>query len=29
MEGEFGMQIETKQEIAGGDTLQAFHVIES
>lgn len=29
MEGEFGLQVETKDEIAGGDTLQSFQIIES
>jgi len=29
VEGEFGMQIETKADIAGGDTVIAFRVIES
>lgn len=28
MEGEFGLQVETKEDIAGGDTLQAFHVVD-
>lgn len=29
VEGEFGMQIETKVEIAGGDTITAFRIVES
>ncbi len=29
VEGEFGMQIETKADIAGGDTITAFRVIEN
>jgi translation initiation factor IF-2 len=29
VEGEFGMQIETKADVAGGDTIIAFRVIES
>ncbi|MEK7602142.1 MAG: translation initiation factor IF-2 [Patescibacteria group bacterium] len=28
-EGEFGLQIETKAEVAGGDTLVAFRMVES
>ena len=28
-EGEFGLQVETREDIAGGDTLQAFRMIES
>lgn len=29
VEGEFGMQIETKAEVAGGDSIVAFRVVES
>lgn len=29
VEGEFGMQIETKVELAGGDTVTAFRIVES
>ncbi len=29
VEGEFGLQIEGKYEAAGGDTLQAFRIVES
>ncbi|MEK7100063.1 MAG: translation initiation factor IF-2 [Patescibacteria group bacterium] len=29
VEGEFGLQIESKYEAAGGDTLQAFRIIEN
>jgi translation initiation factor IF-2 len=29
VEGEFGLQIETKADVAGGDTIVAFHIIET
>jgi translation initiation factor IF-2 len=29
VEGEFGLQVESKTDIAGGDVLVAFHVVES
>ena len=29
VEGEFGLQVEAKSEIAGGDTLTAFRVVEA
>ncbi|HEV7121214.1 MAG TPA: hypothetical protein VGN56_00115, partial [Candidatus Paceibacterota bacterium] len=29
VEGEFGLQIETKVDIAGGDTIIAYRIVES